>query len=227
MNDLLIDDIRTGLAYPTPTNTKGKDELDKQAFLTLLTTQLRYQDPANPAESSEFAAQLAQFSSLEQMTNMNKTIEESAKQTYAANLSMINTMAPSLIGKNVRAFSDTLTIDDNTDSIKIGYDEVPTNISHITATISDMNGTPLRTITLSQNEMNNESFEWNLESASGVKYEEGSFKLKINGYDADNKEVEIPSYIESSVNKVYYTDQGARLLLTGADVPMSSIREVY
>lgn len=52
-----------------------KNDLDKDAFLKLLTTQLANQDPLNPMEDREFIAQLAQFSSLEQMQNINKNIE--------------------------------------------------------------------------------------------------------------------------------------------------------
>ena len=51
-----------------------KNNLDKDAFLRLLTTQLANQDPLNPIEDREFIAQLAQFSSLEQMQNLNKTV---------------------------------------------------------------------------------------------------------------------------------------------------------
>lgn len=51
-----------------------KNDLDKDAFLRLLTTQLANQDPLNPVEDKEFIAQLAQFSSLEQMQNLNKTV---------------------------------------------------------------------------------------------------------------------------------------------------------
>lgn len=55
-------------------------DLDKDAFLKLLTTQLSNQDPLNPIEDREFIAQLAQFSSLEQMTAMNKTIETQSEE---------------------------------------------------------------------------------------------------------------------------------------------------
>lgn len=62
------------------TNTTGttapKQELDKDAFLQLLVTQLRYQDPLNPVDDKEFIAQMAQFTSLEQMQNLNKTATE-------------------------------------------------------------------------------------------------------------------------------------------------------
>jgi flagellar basal-body rod modification protein FlgD len=51
-------------------------ELGKDQFLRLLTTQLRYQDPINPVKDQEFIAQLAQFSSLEQMQNLNTNLSE-------------------------------------------------------------------------------------------------------------------------------------------------------
>jgi flagellar basal-body rod modification protein FlgD len=53
--------------------TKSKS-LDKDAFLKLLTTQLQNQDPLNPTDSTAFTAQLAQFSSLEQLSNVNETL---------------------------------------------------------------------------------------------------------------------------------------------------------
>ena len=54
-------------------------ELDKEAFLKLLIAQLANQDPMNPMEDREFIAQMAQFSSLEQMANMSRTMERMAE----------------------------------------------------------------------------------------------------------------------------------------------------
>lgn len=65
---------------------KGK-EMDKNAFFRILSAQLANQDPSNPLDSSQFVAQLAQFSSLEQMTNLNSTMTLSS--------------AESLVGKTV------------------------------------------------------------------------------------------------------------------------------
>jgi flagellar basal-body rod modification protein FlgD len=68
---------------------KTGGELGKNDFLNLLVTQLRYQDPMKPVDDKEFIAQMAQFSSLEQMQNMNTTLAQSH--------------AYSLIGKQVKA----------------------------------------------------------------------------------------------------------------------------
>lgn len=56
------------------------NDLDKDAFLRLLTTQLSHQDPLNPMEDREFIAQLAQFSSLEQMQNLNQNFEKQSEE---------------------------------------------------------------------------------------------------------------------------------------------------
>ena len=54
----------------------GDSNLGKDAFLQLLVTQLQHQDPTAPMDNSEFIAQMAQFSSLEQMQNMTSSIEK-------------------------------------------------------------------------------------------------------------------------------------------------------
>lgn len=60
------------------TNTREKnDALGKDDFLQLLITQLRYQDPMSPMEDKDFIAQMAQFTSLEQMQNMNSSMQMS------------------------------------------------------------------------------------------------------------------------------------------------------
>lgn len=69
--------------YNTTTSKKEEpltQELDKEAFLKILIAQLRNQDPLNPMDGDEFVAQMAQFSSLEQLTNLNESIKELKEQ---------------------------------------------------------------------------------------------------------------------------------------------------
>ena len=85
-----------------------KKELDKDAFFKLLITQLQNQDPLKPMEDKEFIAQMAQFSSLEQMNNMNQNLKQ------MIDVQKVNQNS-SLIGKTVeREFVE----DDETNLIK-------------------------------------------------------------------------------------------------------------
>lgn len=89
----------------------GKNDLDKDAFLKLLTTQLSNQDPLSPMEDREFIAQLAQFSSLEQMTAMNKTLEtKSEEMLKSLDFMNINQMkANALILKEIMNIKEVIT----------------------------------------------------------------------------------------------------------------------
>lgn len=73
--------------------------LGKDSFLKLLVTQLQHQDPTKPMEDRQFIAQMAQFSSLEQMNNMNTHLERMNSQSQSAE-------AYSLIGKYVNAYNN-------------------------------------------------------------------------------------------------------------------------
>ncbi|MBN2160679.1 MAG: flagellar hook assembly protein FlgD [Spirochaetes bacterium] len=79
----------------------NKGGLDKDAFMKLLITELRYQDPTRPMEDREFIAQMAQFSTLEQMSNMNKEISGLVRSSRSSE-------AFSLLGKHIEAL-DSVT----------------------------------------------------------------------------------------------------------------------
>lgn len=88
------------------TEDKRKNDLDKDAFLRLLTTQLANQDPLNPMEDREFIAQLAQFSSLEQMQNLNKAFVDKSKEMNE----MLKLMNKNQIEANVEILKEIIDI---------------------------------------------------------------------------------------------------------------------
>ncbi len=100
-------------SYKPPTRQTGNSELGKDAFLQLLITQLQHQDPTNPMDDREFIAQMAQFSSLEQMQNMTKAIESlllSQQQTQLMNYT-------TFVGKEVKWHEITEELDENSNPI--------------------------------------------------------------------------------------------------------------
>jgi flagellar basal-body rod modification protein FlgD len=86
-------------ATTATTDSKAKNEIDKDMFLKLLVTQLKYQDPMNPADPSQFLTQTAQFTSVEKLTQM---ADDSAKSALGQRM----TTASSLIGKAVTYAGD-------------------------------------------------------------------------------------------------------------------------
>lgn len=83
---------------PSKERQTGNSALGKDAFLQLLITQLQNQDPTNPMDDKEFIAQMAQFSSLEQMTNMTTALENLTQLQQQSQLIEFN----SFIGKDVK-----------------------------------------------------------------------------------------------------------------------------
>ena len=86
------------------------DELGKDAFLTLLTVQLQNQDPMDPVKNEDFVAQLAQFSSLEQLQGINEAVSGSAdaQATIEVQRAIEANTAVSLMGKQVEIPTDTV-----------------------------------------------------------------------------------------------------------------------
>jgi len=95
----------TGLySVSNATTSKAPDAvMGKNDFLKMLVTQLSYQDPLNPVDSTDFAAQLAQFSSLEQMQNMSAALEKGNELTSSLLAFAALGQAAGLVGKNVEA----------------------------------------------------------------------------------------------------------------------------
>ncbi|MBO6108719.1 MAG: hypothetical protein J6P16_04870 [Eubacterium sp.] len=111
-------------------NVRGSSALGKEEFLKLLTTQLSYQDPLNPQSDQDFIAQLAQFSSLEQMQNLNSTFN--------------NTSAYSLIDKYVEIETtnedtgETKQVDGIVDSVKVSKDGAKVVVDGISYDVNDI-----------------------------------------------------------------------------------------
>jgi flagellar basal-body rod modification protein FlgD len=103
-----------------PVNPKG--QLGKEEFLTMLVAQLKNQDPMNPMNGDDMAAQLAQFSSLEQLTNISKQLEAQGESQAGLIGSINDTTAMGILGKNVLAASDQLEVRSGSSGDDVRFD---------------------------------------------------------------------------------------------------------
>ena len=105
LNTINVDGVTyDAKAYAESKKTETKStnsDLDKNAFLKLLVTQLENQDPLDPQDNSEFVAEMAQFSSLEQMTNMNEALGNISKVVSNMDTSVLVGQLSAMIGKGV------------------------------------------------------------------------------------------------------------------------------
>ena len=92
------------------TGTPAGGNLGKDEFLQLLVTQLRYQDPLNPSRPEEFASQLAQFTSLERMQNIETILQGQTEASQLSTLAMKADLGASFIGRNVIAGGNALEV---------------------------------------------------------------------------------------------------------------------
>jgi len=101
--------------FTTESDRTIKKELDKEAFLQILTTQLKNQDPLEPMKDQDFIAQMSQLSSVEQIMNMSKSVQtfvDTASQLY-------RTQSVSMIGKTAVVKTNTVDVSDGTPETKI------------------------------------------------------------------------------------------------------------
>src|SRR4051812_22477924 len=95
-------------ADPTPkSDAQGSSKLGKDEFLKLMMAQLAQQDPTAPSDSNAFVAQLAQFTILEQMQNVNSSLESLLIGQASAN----NNSAINLVGKEILYKTDEITLE--------------------------------------------------------------------------------------------------------------------
>lgn len=104
LNTITVDGVTySSAAYEAskPKETTKNDELGKDAFLQLLVTQLKNQDPLEPQDNSSYIAELAQFSALEQMTNVVKNLEDLGNVVDNIDTSVLVGQLSSMIGKGI------------------------------------------------------------------------------------------------------------------------------
>ena len=106
----------TSTSTSTSTSTTAGGSLDKNAFLKLLCTQLEYQDPLDPQDNSEYVAQLAQFSALEQMTNVASGMSSLSTLVSNIDTSVLVGQLSNMIGKDIQWTSSSTTTDSSGNS---------------------------------------------------------------------------------------------------------------
>jgi flagellar basal-body rod modification protein FlgD len=208
-----------------PIATGSTQSLGKDDFLKLLVTKLANQDPLNPMTDEGFVAELAQFSALEQMQNINDSLQNSLDWDYLQMQTINNTMATSLIGKEVRASYDTIYLDDG-NSPEINY-TTDTFARNINVTITDSSGAVVRRLTDEDIAAGSHALEWDGKDMNGNRLSAGLYRIKIEAVDGNGAAFTPSTYIEGKVSGVIYRDGLAYLHVNGLEIPLSDVTAIH
>ncbi|VAX33836.1 Flagellar basal-body rod modification protein FlgD [hydrothermal vent metagenome] len=197
------------------TGTIGKDD-----FLRLFTTQLKYQNPLKPMDSTEFTSQLAQFSSLEQLVGIGDKLDGILSYQDSLN----NAFATNLMGKMV-------TVDGNRVQLKgsaaISY-EVPHDVEKMTLNINNSSGEVVRTIELGKQPAGDGKYTWDGTDNNGNPLPDGPYTMEFTATDADGKSVPVSTETLAMVTGISFEDGITYLVLDNdTRVSLGKIKEIW
>lgn len=187
--------------------TKSKS-LDKDAFLKLLTTQLQNQDPLNPTDSTEFTAQLAQFSSLEQLSNVNATLN--TLKLYEASIN--NAQAVGFIGKDIIANGNSIEKKGG-QPVSCDY-ELPAAAKSVVVTIYDATGNFVRDYQKTALAAGKQSLTWDGRDRNGNTVADGAYTFEVQALDPKGAKLNVTTFSKGTVTGVTFED-GITYLVTG------------
>jgi len=182
--------------------------LGKDDFLKLFVTQLRAQDPMKPMDSSQFTSQLAQFSSLEQLANLNTGIQN----MLAYQNSMQNTMAAGLIGQKVKVDGNAVTLNGQAD---IRY-TLPTDAATVTVSIKDGSGAVVRQAQVSAQTAGDHSFLWDGKGQNGAACAPGQYTFTVEAATAAGQAITAKTLTYGTVTGISFENNITYLTIDGA-----------
>ena len=205
-------------------STSEAISLGKDDFLKLLLAELQNQDPLNPADNTEFVAQLAQFSSLEQLTTMNSNLAQNLEYNQSIAESINNSVTVNLIGKGVTAESNEFKMD-GSNSVQLTF-ELDRDITTGTVTIYDRDDLPVQVLSLDSSSMGLNAITWDGYTTLGVLARSGTYTYEVTAYDSVGSEVDVTEVTAGIVEGVTYRDGETYLDVGGLLVPFDKVTHI-
>ena len=215
-----ISGVSSGYTMDQSLNTLESDKtsMGKNDFLLLLVAQLENQDPMNPEDATEFTSQLAQFSSLEQLENANKSLEGLG----AMNNEMERMSALGLIGQNVIAKTDQFHF--SGDSVQLGYRlEAPAD--DVKLYVLNQTGSTVATISAQEKEPGEYFIDWDGLGDTGMPLSQGDYSLVVRAVDDDDNLIQSDSLIKGRVDVVDMSGTTPRLETNAGTFAMNKIEK--
>ncbi|AXK81130.1 flagellar biosynthesis protein FlgD [Pseudolabrys taiwanensis] len=201
---------------PTATNAATLGE-NFSTFLTLLTTQLKNQNPLDPLDTNQFTQQLVQFSQVEQQMKTNDQLGS----IIALEKSASSTAALAYVGS-------TVVVDGSTASLKNGSATWSFNVSKpatATVTIRDATGQTAYSGSFSVTP-GQQDFKWDGRSSNGTQWPDGNYSITVTAVDTNGQTVGVSTEVQSLVDSADLSTDPPTLSINGSDYTFDKIKRI-
>lgn len=208
-------------AVPTKVQNKSVFDIGEtfDQFLTLLTAQLRYQDPLSPMESTEFTSQLVQFASVEQSIRINDQLETLIEMQRNDD----SATALGYIGRTVEVPGNVVTLEGGHAEIAYVLDE---NAGTTAISILDSAG-QLVLAANGETVAGKHHFVWNGTSNTGVQLPDGEYRISVGAVDLTGVPMSPATFVLGRVTSVEIDESGATLMLGALKVPLDKVTAIH
>lgn len=199
---------------------RDHNNMDKHAFLKLLSNQLSNQDPFKPVDQKKFAADLAQFSQLEQLANMNTKFDKVFNQAP----SQQKFMGANLLGKSVLTEGTSIKVDKETSMVNLPF-YLKKPAKKLMVRIYDSSNNMIQQKDIEGMGKGNQSIMWDLVSLDGTRAVNDNYRFEVTAWDETFNEFKGETRAEGKVTGVEF--EGGEILLTVADGRKIFLRDVH
>lgn len=211
--------LSASTAAPTGSQATRKSSLSQEDFMSLFVAQLRNQNPLQPMDNYQMASQMAQFSSLQALNTMSQAIQNMT----AFQASINNLQVAGLIGKNVEAQGNRLSVGQGT--VTEGSYQLA-RAGKVTIKIYDGEGKLVRTLDEGLRDTSKQKILWDGKNEMGQSLPEGTYTFEVSAIDSTGQPISSTSWLVGAVSGISFEDGITYLHLGSIKITISDIRSI-
>lgn len=195
-------------------------DMGRNEFMDLMMAQMNNQNPLDPQKNEDFVAQLAQFSSLEEMQNLNTSVDDAMGQFRSTRA----LQASAMVGQQVLAEGNTANL--GPEGEVNGAVDLDSGTSNLNISVYNSAGEVVRKMDMGQQSSGTVNFTWDGENDNGELMEPGNYQIRAEAqYDGETEEV--TPQLNANVDSVSLENGDVTLNLAGrGSVPLDEVKQI-
>jgi flagellar basal-body rod modification protein FlgD len=213
------------LAAATPAasssgNALSMTSLSADDFLKLLLIELKNQDPTKPMDSTSMLQQFSTLTQVQQTQQANNYLQSLLQSTLSQN----NIQSVGYIGKKISYTTDRISVAGG--KAAASKFTLAADASKVSVTITDANGTAVKTSDLGNMSAGSYSFQWDGTNGSGAKVADGTYKVSFSAKDSTGKNISVSTEGTASVTGIVFRNGASYLVTDAGEIPFLSVTGV-